>query len=275
MHRPINILDLRDSPWVDGPGRTVLQTAESLDRERFKLIVGGFCGDDASDNIYLSDASQRGLETCAIVEKAAFDLNVVRQIMATIDELGIDMLHTHDFRSNLAGLYCAWRKQIPIVSTCHGWIANNFKRSVYKSLDILMLRRFDRVITVSELMKRQLLAEGVQARNVDVVVNALIIGDYHPDHEDRRFRRGLGISDNCTLLMNIGRLSLEKGQALLLEAYAEISKANSNTRLAFVGIGPEEQSLRTLVRDLGLEDRVVFAGYQSDMLAVYNSADLV
>ncbi|ANO50962.1 glycosyltransferase family 4 protein [Woeseia oceani] len=275
MHRPINILDLRDSPWVDGPGRTVLQTAESLDSERFKLIVGGFCGDDVNANIYLSDASQRGLDTCAIVEQAAFDLNVVRQLMATIEELDIDMLHTHDFRSNLAGLYCAWRKQIPIVSTCHGWIANNFKRSVYKSVDIRLLRRFDRVITVSELMKRQLLAEGVQAQNIDVVVNALVINDYQPNHDDRRFRSELGIADDCVLLLNIGRLSLEKGQALLLEAYAEINRTNSNTRLAFVGIGPEESSLRTLTAELGLQDRILFAGYQSDMLAVYNSADLV
>ena len=40
--RPIRVLRLRDSPWVDGPGRTILETAKRIDRSRIDYHLGAF-----------------------------------------------------------------------------------------------------------------------------------------------------------------------------------------------------------------------------------------
>ncbi len=275
MTKPINILDLRDSPWVDGPGRTVLDTAASLDNERHNVVIGGFCSADIDENIYLGEARKRSLDTQPIIETNALDFKIVGQILAAIDEHRINIVHTHDFRSNLAGLYCARRRGLPVIATCHGWIANNLKGSAKRYIDIKLLSRFDQIVTVSELMKTQLVSRGISARKIEVIVNSLVINNFEPAADDKRFRQELGVADTTCLVLNVGRLSREKGQALLLNAVARVRAQEPEVCLVFVGIGPEEQALKKRASTLGLADNVIFAGYRSDMTKVYNSADLV
>ena len=45
-------------------------------------------------------------------------------------------------------------------------------------------------------------------------------------------------------------------------------------RLKFAGIGPLEEHLRSVARTLGLEDRVRFLGFRSDVRALIKSFDL-
>jgi glycosyltransferase involved in cell wall biosynthesis len=185
------------------------------------------------------------------------------------------MLHTHDFRSDLYGLIAAHRLGIPAVATCHGWIANDFKRRVYIGIDKQLLRRFDRVIVVSQRMRAQLRAVGVAESRIAVVPNALVVENYRPQRGDAAVRSEWGVPASAKLVANIGRLSPEKGQALFLRAAAELARERPDARFALVGIGPDEASLRRLASELGIADRVIFAGYRSDMQAVYNSVDLV
>jgi glycosyltransferase involved in cell wall biosynthesis len=76
-------------------------------------------------------------------------------------------------------------------------------------------------------------------------------------------------------LVNVGRLSPEKGQALLLEVVAALSRDFPGLHLSFAGTGPLEAPLMRLATDLGIADRVEFLGYVSDMPALYARTDLV
>jgi glycosyltransferase involved in cell wall biosynthesis len=58
----------------------------------------------------------------------------------------------------------------------------------------------------------------------------------------------------------VGRLSPEKGQAGLLEAFIAIAASSAEARLVFVGDGPEAADLRSRSHDLGIADKVTFAG---------------
>ncbi|MBI5032961.1 MAG: glycosyltransferase [Chloroflexi bacterium] len=61
-------------------------------------------------------------------------------------------------------------------------------------------------------------------------------------------------------LLFVGKLRYYKGLNYLLQAMREIS----NAQLVIVGEGPEGEMLRALARQLGVEERVVFAGEVSD-----------
>jgi glycosyltransferase involved in cell wall biosynthesis len=76
-------------------------------------------------------------------------------------------------------------------------------------------------------------------------------------------------------LLNVGRLSPEKGQALLLRAVAALASEFPGLKLAVAGIGPQEAELRRLAAELGIAARVEFLGYVADMPALYAAADLV
>jgi len=272
---PRRILDLRDSPWVDGPGRTILDTASMIDPQRYRIVVGAFSGPRHAEHAYLDDAGRRGLETYRISERRSLDLDVLHQIVAWCRRNAVHAIHTHDFRSDLYGLTAARRLRIPAVATCHGWIANDRKGRLYTRLDKLLLRFFERVIVVSERMREQLLQQGLAPDRIAVVQNALVVENYAPDRGDRSVRREWGVPDDHRLVGKIGRLSPEKCQDLFLRAAARLAQSAGGVTFVLVGIGPEEARLRQLAADIGIADRVVFAGYRSDMQRVYNSLDLV
>jgi glycosyltransferase involved in cell wall biosynthesis len=61
-------------------------------------------------------------------------------------------------------------------------------------------------------------------------------------------------------IIAVGRLSPEKGQAGLLEVFADVSRDHKDLELVLVGDGPEAERLRAIARRLGILDRVRFAG---------------
>lgn len=269
------VLDLRDSPWVDGPGRTILDTASLVDAQRYRIVVGTFSGATHGEHAYLNEAVRRGLETYAIRERRSLDWEVLNQVMRWCRNHAVDIIHTHDFRSDLYGVIAARRLGIPAVSTCHGWIANDFKGRLYTRIDKYLLRLFDRVIVVSARMRDHLLGLGIPAQRISVVQNALIVENYRPDRGDRSLRREWGIPEQDKVIGNIGRLSPEKRQDLFLRAAAALLRDTPGLRFVLIGIGPDEQALRRLAVELGIADKVIFAGYRSDMQNVYNNLDLV
>lgn len=68
-----------------------------------------------------------------------------------------------------------------------------------------------------------------------------------------------------TTILNLGRLSFQKNQALLLRAFARIADDWPDWRVALVGDGEARVELGALVESLGLDGQVVFAGATSDI----------
>lgn len=274
MYRPVKVFDLRDSPWLDGPGRTILQCAAMVDRHRCTISVGVFCPDSFADHDYLKSARALGLPVVPINERRSLDIGVFKQILKTIRSGAIDIIHAHDFRSNVFALLAAKRARIPAVTTCHGWIANSAKGRLRCRLDQGLLRWFDRVIAVSGHMAQTFSTFGVQQKRTTVIPNALVVEDYQPGRDDT-LRHEWGVPTDVFLIGNIGRLSPEKGQDLLLRAVQQLVGRNHRMHLVFVGIGPQESFLRSMSRDFGIEGQVSFAGFQKDMARVYRNLDLV
>lgn len=272
--RPITVLDLRDSPWVDGPGRTILDCAETIDPSFCRIVVGAFDGGRPESTAYEQEAHRRGLDVVRIRERRSLDPEVLSQIMDQARHLGADILHTHDFRTDLFGLVAARRLRLPLVSTVHGWIANDFKGRLSTRLDKLMLRWADHVISVSETTRRRLGSWATEAR-CTVIPNALRTERYRPDRGPGPFRAAEGIQDHETVIANIGRLSPEKGQMPFLEAARDLLREYGDLRFVLFGIGPDQAVLERFVAENGMSGTVMFAGYRTDMDMLYNEVDLV
>ena len=65
-------------------------------------------------------------------------------------------------------------------------------------------------------------------------------------------------------LIFIGRLAKNKGIYLLFEAMSKLKIQNPNLRLLVVGTGPLEESLKFKVRNLKLENNIIFHGWAED-----------
>ena len=128
-----------------------------------------------------------------------------------------------------------------------------------------MYRSFDRVIAVSRQTASQLAHP-----HVDVVYNGIEPPRLPSEAGLAYLQAALGSQVAAPVVMAVGRLVPAKGFDLLLRAWAEVPAV-----LVIVGEGPERQKLENYVRDHNLADRVIFAGYRSDVTALLASADLL
>lgn len=107
-----------------------------------------------------------------------------------------------------------------------------------------------------------------------LVPNAIDVEAYACDLEKRRrIRESLGWEDK-QILGNIGRLHFQKNQTFLLEVFAKLVKKQPDARLVLVGEGEDEQKLRQLAREHGIEQLIFWAGLQKDIGAWLSSLDL-
>jgi len=175
---------------------------------------------------------------------------------------------------------------IPIINTLHmptydaetiraaGWPAH--KMAVLKQLDRWTARATSpRFIAISESVKRSAVRNlGLRAADVRVIYNSIdqTTLQCHPE-EPARIRKDAGIPEGAFVYLNVGRLSPEKGQPVLLRAFKEVAASVAEAFLVFAGEGPQAAAYRMLASELGIHDRVRFLGNRTDVGACLEMAD--
>ncbi len=197
----------------------------------------------------------------------------------------VSLIHMHGQRANyfvwlMRRLFPRTWGRVPLVATVHGWVQDNFVRRVVTRLEFATLRDCDHVITVSEQQRRTLLDLGFSPERVSVVrpgIPYLASEGLHAatPQERQEARRRWGIAPNAYVITAVGRLSTEKRFDLFLRACALLAEKIPEARFLLVGGGKQEDNLKALCRDLGLEGRVVFTGLTRDMASVYAATDLL
>jgi phosphatidyl-myo-inositol dimannoside synthase len=86
---------------------------------------------------------------------------------------------------------------------------------------------------------------------------------FHPSRDSGTLRAKWGVGD-APLLITVARLVPHKGQDETIHAVASLADEFPDLRYVMVGEGHDEQRLRNLARDLGVADRIIFAGQLSD-----------
>jgi len=184
-----------------------------------------------------------------------------------------DLLRAHSLRFIGPAALIArrrYRLDVPIVSHHHhldpSWLNPVIERGVIEGSD--------RVITVSEFSRRQLVETlGVSGDRVEVVPNGIDERFVPGDAGDARRRLGLG---DGPIALFLGGLKPRKNIAALLDAWRDVARERGDARLVLAGSGPLEAALRRRAAALGLAGRVVFTGRvaEADKVACYNAADL-
>ena len=215
------------------------------------------------DKIYV-DASRRRYPT---------PLRDLLHTLASVRGRRVDLIHSHGYRADVFGVVAAKMLGLPIVSTCHGYVATDRRLGLYNRLDLVALRRFDRVIAVSDQLRTELIGHGVDPRRVQTVVNA-IGDDRRPDRDRLRIEVRLrhGIASHEILFGFVGRLGQEKGLAYLVDALASLG--DGRIKLLLVGDGPQRTSLQDAVLRAGVGDKVLFVGFQDDPGGWYPAMDI-
>jgi glycosyltransferase involved in cell wall biosynthesis len=143
------------------------------------------------------------------------------------------------------------------------------------------VRRADAVFSISRFVTDTVVATGTPRERVHTVLNGIDPSKWDPRTEGGAVRREFGIPHDAALLVSVSRLFGAKGQKELLQALPRVRADVPNVWLLIVGADAVEvhggsftQELKVLARDLGVGDRVIFAGERSDIPQVMAACDV-
>jgi len=135
----------------------------------------------------------------------------------------------------------------------------------------------DAIIANSEAARRRAVAIGLPGRKIMVVPNGIDCDAFRPDEEGRHRLRGeWAIPAGAPLIGMVARLDPVKGHPTFLRAAARIASLRSDARFVCVGEGQPayRESLVRLASELGLADRLVWAGERRVTSAIYSALDV-
>jgi glycosyltransferase involved in cell wall biosynthesis len=85
----------------------------------------------------------------------------------------------------------------------------------------------------------------------------------------------LGVSRGRRIMVHVGRLDRQKGLAWLVALIPRVFAQLPQHDLVLVGTGGQRESLRGLAQELGVGDRVHFAGFRDDVPEILASSDVL
>lgn len=257
-----------------GAERVCLTLLKNINRERFDVVPILLTRPWENNNMFVGELRKEGYETCeipvALRETGDYFrvLRCYRLVWRALKSRGYDLLHTHGYFADIVGIPVARLMKLPSVTTCHGYIESTWNVRLYNALDRIALKLGTRILAVSEAIKRDLVQFGLNPGRVQVVVNAVGSTEDRDTTDAKReaSRKSHGIRGADFVLGYVGRLSAEKGLTYLLTACADLVTAGVPLRVLLIGEGPQRHELEQFSQQLGLGDRVVFAGFQEDVV---------
>lgn len=196
----------------------------------------------------------------------------LRRALRRIEEEGpIDVVHTHLTQSQLFGKFAAGgvRHRPALITTEHA--PSNRRRSlaIGRLFDRALYRGYDRVVCISEGVAESMGNWLPQlGRRLAVVPNGIEPAPFR----EARDRTPMPENRNVLRILSVGRLIPEKNFSLALRALADLR--NRSWTYTIVGEGVCRREWENLAADLGIADRVRFAGYRNDIAAICAGHDL-
>ena len=283
----IKILRIIGRLNVGGPAIHVVNLCAGLSQTRYDqlLVIGSESPEEGS---MLNYALSRGVNPHVIPEiVTAFsltprDVKAVIRLYQMIHRDRPHIVHTHTAKAGFLGRIAARLAGVPVVvHTFHGHVLHGYygpaKNSILRRVEQSLAWFTDRIVTVSERVKSELVAYGVAAaEKITVIPLGFDLDPFlHSRTQRGEFRQEMGLTEDTKLVGIVGRIFPIKNHGLFLESAARISAQETTVRFVIVGDGVLRPELERQARNLGIADRVLFTGWRHDLPRINADLDVL
>ncbi|WP_283153411.1 glycosyltransferase family 4 protein [Guptibacillus hwajinpoensis] len=199
------------------------------------------------------------------------NLRAVKQMLALIEKEQYDVIHCNTPIGGMLGRICGRLKKIPkIIYTAHGFHFYNgaplVNRVLFKWAESTMSKLTDAIITMNKedfdaARKFKLNNNGRVYYVPGVGINT---NNYRFENLNKAsIRASLGLKSDDFVVIGIGDLIHRKNFETSIKAIANIN--SQKYHLIICGTGPKLDELKTLTKNLGVEERVHFLGFRTDV----------
>ena len=261
-----------------GSERVVLDLARGLGSDQFEIYVVAFRGG------VLEGPLRRICNDVFIVEKKRrFDLSAMLQLAKIVRDHHIDIVNAHHYMPcfySFLGTRIMNRKKL--IYTEHSVPeVEGIASSTHGKIFYWMLFRMNAVIGVSREITEKFI--GLYPRHVEKfheILNGVDIEKFTVKGVREDVRDHWGLSKDHFVVGTVANFRKVKNHVCLVRAVARLKDDYPQLRLFLVGTGfpgdPEnsEEEIRELIRGLGLQDRVILAGYQDNIPEMLSAFDV-
>ncbi len=266
----INILVPLTSADLGGSQLFLLKLIDAMpDMFQFSVLI-------FEDGPMVSELKDRGI-ACSILPRSMlrtpWGLWQLRRKLQTIRP---DVIYLHASRiiallARQLGIPCVERINMSRKPEIGGWCNR------LPWLDRLMTEWNTRVIAVSDSIRQQLITRGVSDSKIIVIRNFVDVERFYRPELHTPARRELGISEDAIVVLNVGRMVPQKGQADFIEAAALCLPNDKRIHFLLVGDGPLKEDLTAQAERLNLDKtgRFQILPFQKDIERLYAASDIL
>jgi glycosyltransferase involved in cell wall biosynthesis len=241
-------------------------------RERFNLSLV---------SLRKRDLSEERLEDYGIniyyLGKHKFSPATYWALKKVVKKENAHILHMHGYGATTFGRLVGWFNRRASILHEHANLTGMYPRYL-APVDKLLARHTDLAMAVGRstleftLKYRRTLPE-----KTELVYLGAPMEEFYPraPEEVAANRRAFGIPEGFNVVGTVTRLHPNKGNRYFVAAAAKVLEKNPNTIFPIVGEGPLEGDLRAQAKELGIDDKVQFWGFQRDVPAVMSTFDVM
>lgn len=268
MSETYTILYLANSGDIIGGGQiSLLGLLKRLNRGKYHPVV--VC--PAVGSLY-DELKRIGVETHIVRMNTLRNLNfllwvkTINRLVQLIKSKKIQIIHSNGSRATIFGGIAARLTKTPLI--WHVRIVNSDKL-----LDRLLARLASKIIVISKAVSRRFNWLKNKEDKIVLVYNGIDLERFKPNVGIRKVR-GESLSSKTPMVVTVGRLDWYKGHKYLLEAAEKIVQTLPDARFLIVGDGGYRKRLENQVKQLNLDENVIFTGNRKDIPEILAGIDL-
>lgn len=270
------LLAINADDGIGGGPIHVLTLAKYLNKGKYNIFVTARKNGDFEKNVINSGAIPINISF-----NRKFSLSVPLRYIKLLKKYRIQIIHSHgateSFYSRLAGKFL----KIPaIITTYHISIEritdiNRFQKNIYKIIDRIGSIFDDKIIAISNAVKKSLVFEcWLPMHKIEVIYNGIDSLRFSEDTDGSKIIKELNLTSENKIIGIIARLSHEKSHMVLLKAMKQVIKDVPNAKLLIVGDGPLRESLTRSVEKMKLKEFCFFLGMRKDISEIISCLDV-
>jgi glycosyltransferase involved in cell wall biosynthesis len=272
MNKKIKVLECIRQGQIGGGESHLLSLVENLDRDRFEPVVLSF-----TEGPMVERLRALGIKTHVIYTEKPFDITKWGKVKELLCAEKPQLVHAHGTRASSNTLWAAQKLGIPLIYTVHGWSFHDDQHPMVRRLRILgekyITARSAFNIAVSA-SNRQSGLDSIPGLKATVINNGIDQQKFSPARSFKDIRAELGIPADATLALFVARFTHHKQPLALIKAFKLALTELPSLHLLMVGDGDQKAEGVTLVKELGLEDKVTLQAFRQDVPDVLAAADI-
>ena len=259
---------------IGGAGKWILEYFRYRNKDRFQVKAVIPTGSKLKP-LY----EEAGLTTieCDGIADTSYQKSGVKNLYRIFRQERPDIVHAHGSMSARVAA-AKWGSHVKkIVYTRHsvfeptGFFTTAIGKLVNRMITALTCNKS---IAVCQAAKKNQTDTGVPSKKISVVYNGVEAIPTPTPQQKEAARKQFGLAQEDIVFSISARLNPVKGHKYLVEAVSKL-KDCSNLKFLIAGTGPEEESLKQMVKERGLEDTILFTGFLSDVSRFLYATDVL